>query len=54
MARRAGRWRAQAMLRAESRSPLQRLLGEIVPKLDGLPDARKVRWSVDVDPADTY
>ncbi len=54
MARRAGRWRAQAMLRAENRSPLQRLLGEIVPKLDGLPDARKVRWSVDVDPADTY
>lgn len=54
MPRRAGRWRAQAMIRAPQRSPLQRCLGEMVPKLGALPEARKVRWSIDVDPADTY
>jgi len=54
MARRAGRYRAQAMIRAPQRSPLQRCLGEMVPKLSALPEARKVRWSIDVDPADTY
>ncbi len=54
MTRRAGRWRAQAMLLAPSRSPLQRCLGELVPRLAGLPGARKVRWSIDVDPSDTY
>ena len=54
MERRAGRFRAQLLLKAATRTELQRLLGEWVPRLEALPDARKVRWSVDVDPADLF
>jgi primosomal protein N' (replication factor Y) len=50
MARRAGRHRAQLVLRAQSRTALQRLLAAWVPKLDALPEARRVRWAIDVDP----
>jgi primosomal protein N' (replication factor Y) len=52
MARRAGRHRAQLVLRAQSRTALQRLLAEWVPALDALPEARRVRWAIDVDPID--
>lgn len=54
MPRRAGRHRAQLLLRAHSRAPLHRLLGEGLPLLDALPEARRVRWSLDVDPVDLY
>lgn len=54
MARRAGRYRAQVLMRADARAPLQRLLAGLVPQLGALREARKVRWSVDVDPSDTY
>ncbi len=54
MARRAGRHRAQLLLQSSSRSALQKLLADVVPTLDQLPSARKVRWSVDVDPADLF
>jgi primosomal protein N' len=30
--------------------PLQKLLATAVPELAGLKQARKVRWSIDVDP----
>ncbi|MEX0899136.1 MAG: primosomal protein N' [Gammaproteobacteria bacterium] len=54
MARRAGRYRAQVLLRADARTPLQRLLATLVPQLGSLREARRVRWSVDVDPSDTF
>jgi primosomal protein N' (replication factor Y) len=54
MERRAGRYRAQLLLFARQRAPLHGLLNEILPRLDKLPQARKVRWSLDVDPIDTY
>jgi primosomal protein N' (replication factor Y) len=50
MERRAGRVRAQLLLEAASRAPLHRWLGEWVPRLEALPSARQVRWSLDVDP----
>jgi primosomal protein N' (replication factor Y) len=50
MERRAGRWRAQLLLEAATRGPLQRLLGEWLPRVETLPEARRVRWSIDVDP----
>jgi primosomal protein N' (replication factor Y) len=50
MERRAGRYRAQLLLQAEQRGDLHRLLDTWLPQLDGLPGARKVRWSIDVDP----
>jgi primosomal protein N' (replication factor Y) len=54
MERRAGRYRAQLVLQSEQRGQLQRLLSSVVRQLDTAREARKVRWSVDVDPADTY
>ncbi len=54
MERRAGRWRAQLLLQAQSRSALHRLLEAWVGSLESLPAARKVRWSLDVDPMDLF
>jgi primosomal protein N' (replication factor Y) len=54
MERRAGRYRAQLLLQAEEHGQLQQLLGRLVRQLEGLKAARRVRWSIDVDPADTY
>ncbi len=50
MERRGGRYRAQLLLRAERRPALQQALAELVPALAELPEARRVRWSIDVDP----
>ncbi|WP_231471393.1 primosomal protein N' [Thioalkalivibrio sp. HK1] len=50
MERRAGRWRTQLLIEASSRSALQRFLGPWIETLEALPSARRVRWSVDVDP----
>lgn len=50
MERRAGRYRAQLLLQAKQRGDLHRLLDTWLPQLSELPSARKVRWSVDVDP----
>lgn len=50
MARKAGHSRVHLLLKAESRQALQGLLAVLVPWLDQLPEARRVRWSVDVDP----
>ena len=50
MERRAGRYRAQLLVDATSRGALQRFLPGWVADLESLASARKVRWSVDVDP----
>ncbi len=52
MPRRAGRYRAQLLLQSTERQPLQRLLARMTPMLKGLDHARRVRWSLDVDPAE--
>ena len=48
--RRAGRVRAQLLVEAVSRAPLHRCLGQWLPRIEALPTARRVRWSLDVDP----
>lgn len=53
MLRRAGRYRAQLWLQADSRAALQRALSRACVTLETMPLARRVRWAVDVDPADT-
>ncbi len=50
MERRAGRYRAQLLLQAAERRELHRLLAQWVPQLHALKAARKVRYSIDVDP----
>jgi primosomal protein N' (replication factor Y) len=52
MERLAGRYRAQLLLQSAERSALQRLLYRLRPQLESHPAARKVRWSLDVDPVD--
>ena len=54
MERRAGHYRAQLLLHAPSHSPLQRLLARWLPLIEGTPNARKVRWSLDVDPLELF
>ncbi len=54
MERRAGRHRAQLLLQAATHQPLQRLLSRWILQLEGLPEARKVRWSIDVDPGELF
>ena len=54
MARRAGRARGQLLLTAAQRPALQSSLGQWIPRLYELKSARKVRWSIDVDPVDLY
>ncbi len=54
MERRAGRFRAQLLLQSDRRGELQHLLSHLVRQLEVSKEARQVRWSVDVDPADTY
>ncbi len=50
MERRAGRYRSQLLLQCRRRAALHALLRALVPRVAELPLARRVRWSLDVDP----
>ncbi|MEM7256642.1 MAG: primosomal protein N' [Pseudomonadota bacterium] len=52
MERVAGRHRAQLLLLCDDRKPLHAVLGPLRPLLEEMPESRKVRWSIDVDPHD--
>lgn len=54
MARKAGRYRAQLLLQSEDRRALHHLLRQLRPALEDEPSARKVRWSIDVDPLELF
>ncbi|MGR9046676.1 MAG: primosomal protein N' [Gammaproteobacteria bacterium] len=54
MARKAGRYRYQLLLQSNQRRQLHLFLDALLPKIEGLKLARKVRWSLDVDPVDLY
>jgi primosomal protein N' (replication factor Y) len=54
MPRRAGLHRAQLLLSSASRKAVQTRLGLAMPALHALPEARRTRWSLDVDPVDLY
>ncbi len=54
MERRAGRARAQLMFQSRHRAPLRALLHILVRRVEDEGMARRVRWSVDVDPVDLY
>jgi primosomal protein N' (replication factor Y) len=54
MERRAGRYRGQLLLRSEQRAGLQRFLAGWRAALEPLRSARRVRWSLDVDPAELF
>jgi primosomal protein N' (replication factor Y) len=54
MERLAGRYRAQLLIRSPDRRQLHTRLAQLVKKIEGLPEARRVRWSVDVDPVELF
>jgi primosomal protein N' (replication factor Y) len=53
MEKRAGRYRAQLVVQAAQRTQLQHLLASMLPRIESVKSG-KVRWSIDVDPIDTY
>jgi primosomal protein N' (replication factor Y) len=50
MEKRAGRFRFLLQLSGQRRGDLQHLLSALCPQLERLPEARQVRWAIDVDP----
>jgi primosomal protein N' (replication factor Y) len=54
MPRRAGRARAQMLLTAQQRPALHAVLTPWIAQMYALKSARRVRWSLDVDPLDLY
>ena len=54
MPRRAGYQRMQLLLSAGNRRDLHAVLDVTAHALHALPEARRVRWSLDVDPTDLY
>ena len=54
MPRRGGWHRAQLLLSSPDRRALHAALDAVMPQLHELPEARKLRWSLDVDPVDLY
>ncbi len=54
MERRAGRFRAQLLFQHHQRGELQQWLASLMLQLENMKNARKVRWSIDVDPMEMY
>jgi len=54
MPRRAGFQRAQLLLSSSDRRTLHLALDAALPAIHASPEARRVRWSLDVDPTDLY
>ncbi|MEX0976927.1 MAG: primosomal protein N' [Woeseia sp.] len=54
MERRAGRYRAQLLFQSRDRQALHRILQLVRAKLERDPLARRIRWSVDVDPVELF
>jgi primosomal protein N' (replication factor Y) len=50
MERKRGRYRAQLLLQDAARAPLHALIDSILPSVREWPEARRVRWAIDVDP----
>lgn len=54
LARRADRHHAQLLLDATERTLLHRFLDGWLPQVEALPEARRVRWALDVDPLELF
>ncbi|MEZ8066777.1 primosomal protein N' [Vibrio sp. FF145] len=52
LAKRAGKSRWQLILQTQTRSLMQKLLMSAKPVINMLPAAKKVRWSLDIEPQD--
>lgn len=54
MEKKAGRYRAQLLLQTYQRKLLHQFLDSWIPVLENSKAGKRVRWSIDVDPAETY
>jgi primosomal protein N' (replication factor Y) len=54
MERRSGRYRAQLLFRASDRRLLKSLVDGVIENVQSSPEARRVRWSLDVDPVELF
>jgi primosomal protein N' (replication factor Y) len=54
MSKRAGMHRAQLLIVASQRRVLHAALDAALPTMYAAPEARKARWSLDIDPLDLY
>ena len=54
MTRRAGKHRAHLLFQSAQRDALHALLSRLPVCVADLPEAKRVRWSLDVDPLDLY
>ena len=54
MTRRAGRHRAQLLVHAPRPAPMHQFLSQWIAQLEALPETRRVRWSIDVDPLELF
>jgi primosomal protein N' (replication factor Y) len=54
MARRAGRQRYQLLFQSRQRNLLHGVIEALLPSVSELDEARRVRWSIDIDPIDLY
>jgi len=52
MEKKSGRYRSQLLIQSPTRKILQYFLERWLAEVQTLPDIRKVRWSIDVDPQD--
>ncbi|MBT1064143.1 primosomal protein N' [Bowmanella sp. Y26] len=52
MEKRQGRYRMQLLLQSTLRTGIQQQLNRLMPQIEKLPLANKVRWSLDMDPQD--
>jgi primosomal protein N' (replication factor Y) len=54
MAKRAGRYHAQLLVESAARARLHEFLDDWLPQVEALKSARRVRWSLDVDPIELF
>lgn len=54
MERRAGRYRGQLLIQSQARQPLHQTLRALRARLETAASARRVRWSIDVDPIELF
>lgn len=54
MERRAGRYRAQLLVQSSARKPLHAFLDQWLARIWESKEAKRVRWSIDVDPIDMF
>ncbi|MFM2479087.1 primosomal protein N' [Celerinatantimonas sp. MCCC 1A17872] len=50
--KRAGKFRQQQLIQAKDRKNLHQLISALINYLEPLPEAKRVRWSIDIDPID--